>query len=72
MIRQVKKTAILDSDAQSDLSCGQNCYGSCGKEYVDEAETSELWIACDLYDVWYCGKCEHLTSVPEEEDTYLL
>ena len=39
--------------------------------YVDEAETPELWIACDLCDVWYCGTCEHLTSVPEEEDTYI-
>ena len=40
--------------------------------YVDEAETPELWIACDLCDVWYCGTCEHLTSVPEEEDTFAL
>ena len=52
--KQARKLALLDSDAQSDLNYEQNYCGSCGKEYVDEAETPELWIACDLCDVWYC------------------
>ena len=69
--QQARKIALLDSGAQSDLNCEQNYCGLCGKEYVDEAETPELWIACDLCDMLYCGTCEYLTSVPEEEDTYI-
>ena len=72
MTRQARKTALLGSDAQSDLNCGQNYCGSCQKECVDKAETPELWIACDLCDMWYCGTFEHLTSTPEEEDTFAL
>ncbi len=31
------------------------CYcGRCEKEYLEEPDQSELWIACDLCDKWYC------------------
>ena len=55
------------------LNCEESseCYcGLCGKQYVEETVVPEIWIACDMCDMWYCGTCEHLTAIPEK-DTYI-
>ena len=47
-------------------STDSTCYcGQCGKEYEEETDEPELWVACDLCDKWYHARCEHLSSVPE-------
>jgi len=43
--------------------------GLCGKQHLEEMDTQELWIACDMCDIWYCAVCENVTVIPT--DTYI-
>ncbi len=45
--------------------------GCCREEYVDETESSQLWIACDLCQNWYHCSCEGLDKVPESDQDYV-
>ena len=40
--------------------------GMCGKQYIEETDTEELWIACDMCDSWYCAVCENVTVIPTD------
>ena len=50
--------------AHDHLSETYHC-GSCGKEYIEQTDVEELWIGCDLCELWYCGSCEGLQTAPE-------
>ena len=63
--RHAGQSGVSTSD-----STGYHC-GKCGKDYMEETDEPELWIACDLCDHWYCSSCEQLTS-PPENDTFFL
>ena len=70
--RNAKKARHAGQSGVSVVSTSDStsCHcGKCGKEYMEETDKPELWIACDLCDHWYCGSCEQLTS-PPENDTF--
>ena len=58
--RQARKQAgTSQSRTDSQYFCGK-----CGKEYLEEADEEELWIACDMCENWFCSSCEGLQSPP--------
>ena len=64
--RQARKQAVANSDSQSRRTATNSQYQcrKCGKEYAEESDKEELWIACDMCDNWFCGRCEGLQSPP--------
>ena len=64
--RQARKQAVANLDSQSPRTATNSQYhcGKCGKEYAEESDEEELWIACDMCNNWFCGRCEGLQSPP--------
>ncbi len=72
--RARKRTPAGDSaPTPSSPVTGKSCpdeacyFGVCGKEYVEQTDTVEVWIGCDMCDVWYCLSCGGLTDAPESD-----
>ena len=65
-----------NTHSQSETACQQSAAtemyqcGTCAKEYKEQTDNEELWIGCDLCELWYCGSCEGLETAPEI-DVYL-
>ena len=59
--------------SQTDISVEeQECFcGQCGELYVDGTAEVEMWVACDMCDVWYHCKCEQLLSPPSSTELYI-
>ena len=65
--RRAKRASAISASTPV-VNDGSLCFcGKCGKQYAEETEESELWIACDLCEKWYCCQCENLNSPPETE-----
>ena len=41
-----------------------NYCGSCGQDYRQAVE-GQMWIFCDMCEVWYCCECEKIDRIPE-------
>ena len=62
---------ITKSHAQStDTRVTATYCGQCAKQFEEETEESELWMACNMCEKWYCGTCERLES-PPSVDIYI-
>jgi len=65
--KKAAETRARNLASKSDHSSDIEYYcGLCGKQYVEETETQEVWIACDMCDMWYCAICENVTDIPAE------
>ena len=71
------KVPYHPSDHQSGVSMdsrepGEEYHcGQCGELYVEETDETEMWVACDLCDMWYHCKCEQLLNPPLSTDPYI-
>lgn len=62
--KKAQRTMATVLSTQSTVTnCDERC-GSCAKEYREETEEEELWIGCDVRNLWYCSMCEGLQSPP--------
>ena len=48
-----------DDDKHEETLCG-----ACGENYVSESD--EFWIACDVCEQWFHGKCVKITPARAE------
>ncbi len=57
-------TLFAPSPATGPSSAEQWFCGKCGREYEEETEKTEFWIACDTNYTWYHCGCEKLGEIP--------
>lgn len=43
----------------------------CGQCVEEETEETEIWVACDMCDLWYHCKCEELVNPPSSTELYI-
>ena len=58
-----------ESCNNSSVSCNNSSVstyycGTCGAQYEEETEESEIWIGCDFCDMWFHLACEGLGQLP--------
>ena len=56
---------VVENVSEHDEMC--TYCGTCGEEFGESDDTSELWIGCDICDKWYHFSCEGLHRPPSEE-----
>ena len=59
--RKEKKGSECVSDASDEIS---TYCGTCGEEFGESDDVTEIWIACDLCNAWYHCSCEGLRRPP--------
>ena len=58
-----RRAKRVSGSQQSDL---WHC-GKCGIRYESHTDETELWIACDVCNVWYHSSCEQLSELPNTD-----
>ena len=56
---ELHKSPFGTPTRMSDYYCDQ-----CGELYVEEIEETEVWVACDMCNLWCHCKCEQLVNTP--------
>ena len=55
--------AVATRAAKKKVQSNNYC-GSCGQDYRQAVE-GQMWIFCDMCEVWYCCECENINQIPE-------